>query len=470
MVYCKNCGHKLVEGHQFCAECGQAVEQNPVSSKAPQPESSAPQNGPAEKAAGMSKKTKAVAISVAAAAGLLFAGYYTVDKMMMSPEAVAENFVEAVQKKEVQKVKTFVNEGQIELSANDEQVKAFIEYLHKNPKMLSSIADGLDEESALYEKEGTDAKADEHSSPYATMNYDGKKWLVFNHFTIRVHPVYSEITSNVEKTEVYIDNKKIGQLSEADTEKNFGPFLPGEHKVKAAIKGDYGTVEAEQIVDSSEMDEEPLSIEFDWSNHYLSLYSDYEDATLFVNGKSTGKKIEDINALGPVAIDDSVKVHAERKFGSKTKKTPVVTVEKDTGELELYFGMSENMEVNSTVDETEEEWWGIEESIRGHYGSISNDNFATAYEAFSSSRQQKVNMNDWKKGLQANILDEVTRVEVTEIEGGHATAYIEMTSYDDKEDGSTLVQEWGGNWHLVKEDGRWKLNEADLEKLDSRVE
>ncbi|MGK0701476.1 hypothetical protein ACR3I8_19000 [Priestia flexa] len=45
-----------------------------------------------------------------------------------------------------------------------------------------------------------------------------------------------------------------------------------------------------------------------------------------------------------------------------------------------------------------------------------------------------------------------------------------MTSYDDNDDGTELVQEWEGYWSLVKEGGEWKLDSADLEKVDSRVE
>ena len=55
-------------------------------------------------------------------------------------------------------------------------------------------------------------------------------------------------------------------------------------------------------------------------------------------------------------------------------------------------------------------------------------------------------------------------------DGNKAKAYIEMTSYDDQGDGTVLVQEWGGYWNLIKENGSWKLDDPDLEKLDSRVE
>jgi len=45
-----------------------------------------------------------------------------------------------------------------------------------------------------------------------------------------------------------------------------------------------------------------------------------------------------------------------------------------------------------------------------------------------------------------------------------------MTSYDDNNDGTTLVQKWVGNWNLVQEGGSWKLNKPELKKVSSKVE
>jgi len=112
----------------------------------------------------------------------------------------------------------------------------------------------------------------------------------------------------------------------------------------------------------------------------------------------------------------------------------------------------------------------IESTIRLHYGSISNENFSTAYDLFSSSFKQQVSQTVWEKGLQQNMYDELGAVEVKQIDANRATAYIEMTSYDDNNDGTTLVQKWVGNWNLVQEGGSWKLNKPELKKVSSKVE
>ena len=125
-----------------------------------------------------------------------------------------------------------------------------------------------------------------------------------------------------------------------------------------------------------------------------------------------------------------------------------------------------NNYIASPADET----GAIESAIRLHYGSISNDDFSTAYNVFSKNRRSKVTQAGWESGLQQNIYDELSMIEVEQIDGAKGMAYIEMTSYDDNKDGTTLVQEWAGYWYLVKENGRWTLDTPELSKVNSWVE
>jgi hypothetical protein len=135
----------------------------------------------------------------------------------------------------------------------------------------------------------------------------------------------------------------------------------------------------------------------------------------------------------------------------------VDSYEMKTGEYALDF---------NNVDEI----LAIESAVISHYNNISNDDFVAAYNAFSTERKKIVTMDGWVQGLQANINDEVTRIEVSDVEEDKATVYMEMTSYDDNGDGTTLVQKWGGYWHLVKENGHWSLDDADIEKLSAGIE
>jgi len=451
------------EEQTFCPECGEVV--NP--SKTATTESAPPVQ---KKVMGL--KAKVITATVVALGAIAFGGFYIVDKKVMSPTAISDTFIEAVQHKDIKTVKKFVNEGQIELKASDKQVEQFVKYVHDNPKMLTEMSKGLKKDADVYENRVQMTTGDEATSSHVQIESNGKKWVLFDYYTIRVQPAYVEVTSNLEKADVYIDNQKVDTIKNADESQTVGPFLPGEHEMKLSTKGDYGTVEMKQTIESTDGDE-VTSADFDWGNHYVSLYSDYFDGTVFVNGKSTGKTVEELGYIGPINLDGSVKIHAERKFGSKTKKTPAITLEDDIEEAELYFSMSDNFDEVSMEDDASDsidEETDIEDAVRSHYDYITSDSFASAHDLFSSSRKSKVDLSDWKKWLQANTADNVTNIEVLDVSGNEARAYVEMTSYDDNDDGTELVQEWEGYWSLVKEGGEWKLDSADLEKVDSSVE
>lgn len=404
MKYCSNCKQQLEKGQAFCTKCGQSAAENQEVASAHQPQQEETQRSPRNS---ISKKTKVLSASILAAVVVLGGGYYAVDKMVMSPRAASEGFVKALKEKDIDKVKSYVNEGQIELSANDEQTKSFVEYLHRNPKVLSSINDGLSEETASYEETGTlDEVSDETQWPYAHLQKDGKKWGIFDHYTVRVNPAYATVVSSEEDAMIYVDNQKVGKINSENGEKSVGPFLPGTHKIKAVIKNEGGSVSDEQSIDTFE--EETASVHFDWS--------DYE-----------------------VNIDDSDEIENHEETEAE----------------------------NDTAAEEEAD---IKDAITSHYNLITSDDFSSAYNYFASSRKSSVDLADWSKGLQANSRDDVTDVQVTAVDGNEAKADIKMTSYDDNEDGSTLVQEWEGSWDLVKENEEWRLSEAHLEKVDSRTE
>ena len=67
-----------------------------------------------------------------------------------------------------------------------------------------------------------------------------------------------------------------------------------------------------------------MDVEFSWSDYYIDLYSWYEDdAILFVNGKSTNKTVEEIDRLGPIPKDGSVKTFYSNEEIKKVRKLPL---------------------------------------------------------------------------------------------------------------------------------------------------
>ncbi|MEK1831857.1 hypothetical protein AAAC51_32150 [Priestia megaterium] len=97
------------------------------------------------------------------------------------------------------------------------------------------------------------------------------------------------------------------------------------------MQNDYGKVENEQEIEAA--NGEDVNVEFDWSDHAVYISSDYDDATLFVNGKDTKTEISDIDYLGPLPMDGSVKLYAKRG----EKKTEEVSIKKGMEDVALNF-------------------------------------------------------------------------------------------------------------------------------------
>ncbi|MDW4508229.1 zinc ribbon domain-containing protein [Priestia megaterium] len=349
MSYCRECGHQLTNEHEFCPECGHPVERKAASSQGEQSqryvESASPSREEGRDSVKPSnKKTKVITISVIAAAAILGGTYYGIDKTMMAPKAVSEKFIASVKGNDVNEVKKYVNDGQIQLEANDEQTKSFITYLHENRDVMKSISEGLAADSRALEA----GVSSEDPSSYAKLEQDGKKWGIFDHYTVQVNPVYAKVQSTEDATAVYIDGKKAGTVS-SDSSKKIGPFLPGTHTVKGEVQNDYGKVESEQEIEAA--NGEDVNVEFDWSDHAVYLSSDYDDATLFVNGKDTKTEIGDIDYLGPLPMDGSVKVYAKRKFDSGEKKTEEVSIKKGIEDIALNFDEEKTAEASAPSKE-----------------------------------------------------------------------------------------------------------------------
>ncbi|MCY9027158.1 zinc ribbon domain-containing protein, partial [Priestia megaterium] len=359
------------------------------------------------------KKTKVVAISVIAAAAILSGAYYGIDKTMMAPKAVSEQFIASVKGNDVNEVKKYVNDGQIQLEANDEQTKAFITYLHENPDVMKSISEGLAADSRALE---AGVPSEDHSS-YAKLEQDGKKWGIFDHYTVQVNPVYAKVQSTEDATAVYIDGQKAGTVSSGSSKK-VGPFLPGTHTVKGEVKNDYGKVENEQEIEAT--NGEDVNVEFDWSDHAVYISSDYDDATLYVNGKDTKTEIGDIDYLGPLPMDGSVKLYAKRG----EKKTEEVSIKKGMEDIALNFDEENTAEASAPSREegagnqdskadsgvsTSEVSSFIEQYMYATISSINSGDFSIAEPYIDSNGPKYKEQKDYtayliKKGITEDLL------------------------------------------------------------------
>ena len=405
-------------------------------------------------------------VAAASLAVLLIGSYYIIGNLL-GAQSVASNFTEAVQTKDIEKVKEIINAGVLEWSVDAEQTEAFVTYLHEDPRRMTAVSERLKQDALRYESdESGSAFGNDDGSSIVSLNNIGKKWLLFDHYAVQIQPAYLEVFSSEDHTAIYLNSQEVGSV-DSDEEKAFGPLLPGAYTVKAIVDGEYGKVEQEIEVDFLENEIYDLSLTFDWLDSHIELFSTEADAIVYINGKSTEKTAKELNSLGPIPMDGSIKAYAQKG----AKKSKEVAIEKGMSYIQLPFErVALDNHAEGTEQDSGDEEPAIINTILAHYAGISSNDFSSSYNLFSSSRKNKVSLAGWEKGLQENIRDDVTTVQVNNINGNSAKAYIEMTSYDSQEDGTILVQKWGGNWNLLKENGQWTLHDPELTKIGSRIE
>ncbi|WML29902.1 zinc-ribbon domain-containing protein [Neobacillus sp. OS1-32] len=473
MESCHNCGHQLNPGQKFCPKCG-AVQKR----EAAVPPPSALENRSREEnrkgpSFFRSKKFKVLAaVIVILAIGLI--GAYQYIASTMTPGKIQAQFVDAVKKQNVKEMKQILNKNQTELDLTDDAISNFLTYLKKHPDVYTKTVLQLKKDAG---KLAVNKDYDDRKRPVSLVR-DGKKWLVFDYYAINVKPYAVKLETDQDPVEISINGKAVGKLSKSND--TFGPYLLSDIEIKATYKGEYANVVKTESIDPYEEDGQDkegiqnINVKLDFSGNIVTVTSNNEDALLYVNGKSTGKKMKDIDEFGPVKTDGSMKLQAVYQLGSHIVKSPEEPITSDGQEVYLeipatdfvgdYYDDSEysNYNGDSEYDGDKE---AIAQAVRDHYNYISSGNYQEAYDLFSSKKQ--LNYDHWKRGVEKNYRNIVEISNVEQIDDTNAEVSLNLTSYDRKSDSKTLVQVWGGTWSLIYQDGHWLLNASKIKKLDS---
>lgn len=458
-MHCNNCGEKISGNKAFCTKCGTTIEnQNPIA----ETRIKSPRTGSFFK----SKSSKVLSISVILLLMVGFAGYITVQSMY-KPAKVVKQFEDAIKSNNTKDVAKILNGGQDVMKVEEADAKMLIQYFDENPDLLAETKSNLKKTAQYLENDNVIGSKGEG---FLTLQKVKKKWGIIKQYGVSFQPVYIKVSINQPQASVSINEKGVGELKEGE-ERTFGPFLPVEHEVKGSYKGEYTTVTNEVKIDSLEEDSHKIPVGLDLTGDDVYLTSNYDEAIVFVNGTSTGKTVEDLVSLGPVSLDGKMKIHAEVKVQGKTLKSEEVSV--DNASIDLWIDDTEIAEAEerayqaAVAKETEEE--DVIAVVNEHYEEITNGNYESAYDLFSTGRKGKNKFSSWEEGMKDNMSDEVTYVEVESMNDNKATVSFEMVS-EDLKDGETLVQTWKGKWHLVKESSDWKLSDPEIKLVDKKVQ
>lgn len=333
MNHCTECGAKRSEEQAFCTECGTPFTESALPLKPVEQSNSDVPPPPLKKP--MSKRTKII-LSIVGGVFLVFFGMYQWLSSYYDPVKVLQEMDNAIMEGDS---KAFLKHIEFDKKALLHKEEYFA-YIQKHE--WKTVKPQLQEMLESKQKSTFDftVQSDFGADLYRVKLK--KKLGLFKTYTFRAIPSRFVVASTMEKTALTIDKKEfnIDGLSSAEIAK----IYPGTYQYEATATNLFG--EFKQVDEFSLGSPEEYEFIVQFPTETYSIESDQMDATLFVNGKSTGKTLKELQQVGPFPDETEVKMHAEWKNPKgKVMKTKTVT-QADAYWDSIYFEFGYDEEVD----------------------------------------------------------------------------------------------------------------------------
>ena len=175
-----------------------------------------------------------------------------------------------------------------EKKVSEQELEPLINYYNENQEKIKNLINGLRTEGR-----------------YGTFKVIVKKNMFYKRYYININTVEIEFTSNLNNIEVEFGNKKFKLMNEAKFD-----VIPGIYELKYTHKTEYGDITEKVILSIVEN----KKINLDVNGNYITLYSNFNDAEVFINDKYTGLSAKDIVNFGPIPRDKEILIKLKKEF------------------------------------------------------------------------------------------------------------------------------------------------------------
>lgn len=247
----------------------------------------------------------------------------------------------------------------------------------------------------------------EDSDENISIKKQGRERLIFDKYKIVLKPYDLIISSNMDGTSVFIDGQEVGKFQNGE-EFIYSGLVPGKHKIKLSYKGEYANLESEEeIMAFKRAYDNRIYLSLELYGKYIYVNSNFEDATLFIDGVDTKINIYNEYKLGPIDENKKMKISARVNIDGEEYESRVISVEDNYNSyFDLFIDYEEPMS-------EEEITANIEKLIKGYeYDLINSINYYSysyidEYIEFGSpfmSSQKKLIDNLNSKGITEDLL------------------------------------------------------------------
>jgi uncharacterized membrane protein YvbJ len=490
MKFCKECGHQLNDEALFCPECGtanhalaanqtQAGAQQAAAGTDPKYGSEVSNKPAAMKPKSSFKLSKGAKIwgSVILVIALLLFGSYKVGDSLTAKDKVIDSFKQAVAEKDKATLMELISSSDPRLVVNEDRIDSFLKYMDKNPSYFSRLMDSINDQSKTLdqlEKRKDDKALKEYhytGDSFVALKKQGKKWLIYDNYTFEVKPYFISVHTNFKGAKIFMDEKEIDTANSEEFSKEYGPFMPGVYKFKAAFEGKYTTLEEELEIEVFEDDYADVDLYL--YGEYVTPNANYSDAKLYINGQDSGQLVGDAVDIGPMELDGSVKMMAVKTlpWGEVRSEEAAVTEHY----VDLYVEPLNDTvkdELMAAINDFNKGW---SDAYNNLDASLMTSLTESQREYYASDIEYMADYGLYYKGDFNKSIFDLDSFELYEYEGQYE-AYLDATVmynsawYYEGEDSELIVEENILNYYLVYDEitGQWLVSyTSDVGYMDT---
>ena len=206
--------------------------------------------------------------------------------------------------------------------AENDELKPLIHYYLLNNKDVEQVISNL--------------KKNNNSG---NLTIESEKSLLGENYYLNLSTISINITSDIKEAIIYINGREVNK-------EELVSLIPGTYEVAYKLKTDYGDVEETKEMDILSSGDVKIEI----AAEYITLYSNFSDAKVYINEKDTKKTVSEIKKYGPIPNNKDITIYIAKDFPWGVIKSPEIKVQEDNI-LKIDINMA-NDELLATIENT----------------------------------------------------------------------------------------------------------------------
>ena len=211
--------------------------------------------------------------------------------------------------------------------AENDELKPLIHYYLLNNKDVEQVISNL-----------------KKSNNSGNLTIESEKSLLGENYYLNLSTISINITSDIKEVIIYINGREVNK-------EELVSLIPGTYEVAYKLKTDYGDVEETKEMDILSSGDVKIEV----AAEYITLYSNFSDAKVYINEKDTKKTVSEIKKYGPIPNNKDITIYIAKDFPWGVIKSPEIKVQEDNI-LKIDINMA-NDELLATIENTLREFY-----------------------------------------------------------------------------------------------------------------